>query len=335
MDRIINNTKEMKQRIIYIDNLKALAIFTVVIGHVFYFTWNQYCNSIWNHLIVAHNMPLFFFLSGMFAKEGMSFEQIGRKAKQLLIPTVTIGGVYAFFKDGIHELLFGGSHFGYWFLPTLFIMFIFFYVRCLIVKLFFCNKSVKNILLLDLSYMLGIWGITKIMAQYMPENIYNLFCLNQVANYVLFFWGGFLTWKNKDKFTSMIKMKLDVIYALCFLIFGVAFYFCYYSGYETTGLFRKIMALFTIPILLILFRKVTFNEKMQKICSYVGTHSLEIYVLQYFFLPTTYSLGNSVMGGVNCLALAMLESVLVIVLCVVLIKIIDINKYLNLIFFGK
>ena len=40
-------------------------------------------------------------------------------------------------------------------------------------------------------------------------------------------------------------------------------------------------------------------------------------------------------GGVNCLALAMLESVLVVVLCVVLIKIIDINKYLNLIFFGK
>ena len=183
--------------------------------------------------------------------------------------------------------------------------------------------------------MLGIWSIIKIMAQYIPENIYNLFCLNQVANYILFFWGGFLTWKNKEKIFSMIKMKLEVIYALCFLIFGVAFYFCYYSGYETTGLFRKIMALFTIPILLILFRKVTFNEKMQKICSYVGTHSLEIYVLQYFFLPTTYSLGNSVMGGVNCLALAMLESVLVVVLCVVLIKIIDINKYLNLIFFGK
>lgn len=263
MDRIINNTKEMKQRIIYIDNLKALAIFTVVIGHVFYFTWNQYCNSIWNHLIVAYNMPLFFFLSGMFAKEGMSFKQIGRKAKQLLIPTVTIGGVYSFFKDGMHELFFGNSHFGYWFLPTLFIMFIFFYVRCQIVKLFFYNKSVKNILLLDLLYMLGVWGITKILAHYIPENIYNLICLNQITNYVLFFWGGFLTWKNKEKISSVIKMKLDVIYALCFLIFGVAFYFCYYSGYETTGLFRKIMALFTIPILLTLFRKVTFNSNFR------------------------------------------------------------------------
>ena len=57
------------------------------------------------------------------------------------------------------------------------------------------------------------------------------------------------------------------------------------------------MALFTIPLLLILFRKITFNKNIQKIFSYVGTHSLEIYVLQYFFLPTTYSLDNSVMGG--------------------------------------
>jgi hypothetical protein len=325
----------MKQRIIYIDNLKALAIFTVIIGHVFYFTWNQYSNSIWNHLIAAYNMPLFFFLSGMFAKEGMTIKQIGRKAKQLLIPTATIGGVYAFFKDGIHELLFGGSHFGYWFLPTLFIMFIFFYVRCQIVKVFFNNKSVKIILLLDLLYMLGVWGITKILAHYITENIYNLICLNQITNYVLFFWGGFLTWKNKEKISLVIKMKLDVVYALCFLIFGVAFYFCYYSGYETTGLFRKIMALFTIPLLLILFRRITFNNNIQKIFSYVGTHSLEIYVLQYFFLPTTYSLDNSVMGGVNCLALALLESVLVVILCVILIKVIDINKYLNLIFFGK
>lgn len=44
---------------------------------------------------------------------------------------------------------------------------------------------------------------------------------------------------------------------------------------------------------------------------------------------------NKIRGGRNCLALALLESVLVVVLCVVLIKIIDINKYLNLIFFGK
>lgn len=58
-------------------------------------------------------------------------------------------------------------------------------------KAIFYNKSVKNILLLDLLYMLGVWGITKILAHYIPENIYNLICLNQITNYVLFFWGVF------------------------------------------------------------------------------------------------------------------------------------------------
>lgn len=101
----------MKQRIVYIDNLKALAIFTVVIGHVFYFTWNKYNDNVWNNFISVYNMPLFFFLSGMFAKEGLSLKHIGRKAKQLLIPTATIGGTYAYFNNGIHDYLFGGGTF--------------------------------------------------------------------------------------------------------------------------------------------------------------------------------------------------------------------------------
>ena len=98
----------MKQRIVYIDNLKALAIFTVVIGHVFYFTWNKYNDNVWNNFISVYNMPLFFFLSGMFAKEGLSLKHIGRKAKQLLIPTATIGGTYAYFNNGKRNSGFSG-----------------------------------------------------------------------------------------------------------------------------------------------------------------------------------------------------------------------------------
>lgn len=45
--------------------------------------------------------------------------------------------------------------------------------------------------------------------------------------------------------------------------------------------------------------------------------------ISYSWLPEE----NKIRGGRNCLALALLESVLVVVLCVVLIKIIDINKY--------
>lgn len=99
----------MKQRIVYIDNLKALAIFTVVIGHVFYFTWNKYNDNVWNNFISVYNMPLFFFLSGMFAKEGLSLKHIGRKAKQLLIPTATIG-VRMHISIMVYMIIYLGGH---------------------------------------------------------------------------------------------------------------------------------------------------------------------------------------------------------------------------------
>ena len=118
----------MKQRIVYIDNLKALAIFTVVIGHVFYFTWNKYNDNVWNNFISVYNMPLFFFLSGMFAKEGLSLKHIGRKAKQLLIPTATIGGTYAYFNNGIHDYLFGGGTF--WLLVFAYLVYYVYFLLC-------------------------------------------------------------------------------------------------------------------------------------------------------------------------------------------------------------
>lgn len=328
----------MKQRIVYIDNLKALAIFTVVMGHVFFFTWNHYSDSVWNHLIVAYNMPMFFFLSGMFAKNNMTLAHLARKAKQLLIPVVSLGGLYAFLNDGFGELFFGGSHFGYWFLPTLFVMFAIFYIRCLMVAFIhrLCNVGVKGAVFLDVTYMLGIWGCTKALCNFMPESMYNLFCLGQIANYVLFFWLGFLAKEHKAIISSLLHKHLDLIYAVSFLCFFFLFYLLFYSGYESRGLIWKVMALFSIPMLMILFKKSDFGEgRIQKMISYVGMHSLEIYVLQYFFLPLSYKLDDTVVGGVNCLALSLIESVLTVALCVVAIKMIDINKYLNLIFFGK
>lgn len=50
----------MKQRILYIDNLKALAIISVIISHVFWFSFGHNEN-VWSRLISTYYMPLFFF----------------------------------------------------------------------------------------------------------------------------------------------------------------------------------------------------------------------------------------------------------------------------------
>ena len=51
----------MKERLLYIDMLKAFGIILVVMGHVFHDS-----DSIVSHFIYAFHMPLFFLLSGVF-----------------------------------------------------------------------------------------------------------------------------------------------------------------------------------------------------------------------------------------------------------------------------
>lgn len=52
----------MKERLLYVDTLKAFGIILVVMGHVFHDS-----DSIVSHFIYAFHMPLFFLLSGVFS----------------------------------------------------------------------------------------------------------------------------------------------------------------------------------------------------------------------------------------------------------------------------
>ena len=60
----------MKSRIDYIDRLKGMAIFLVVIGHVYRMAFNQ-GEDITYKWISSFHMPLFMFLSGLVAYSGL------------------------------------------------------------------------------------------------------------------------------------------------------------------------------------------------------------------------------------------------------------------------
>lgn len=74
----------MKQRIEWLDNLRAIAIFFVVLGHTVGLPEDV------EKLIFSFYMPIFFWISGLFAKEtirGESFtEFVGRRWRKRLIP---------------------------------------------------------------------------------------------------------------------------------------------------------------------------------------------------------------------------------------------------------
>lgn len=75
----------MKQRIDYIDRMKGMAIFLVVMGHVYGMVFNQ-GEDITYKWISSFHMPLFMFLSGLVACSGVvapywGFGKLGKKLK--------------------------------------------------------------------------------------------------------------------------------------------------------------------------------------------------------------------------------------------------------------
>lgn len=75
---------QQSKRIEWLDNVKALAIFFVVLGHTIGLPES------WEKLIFSFHMPLFFFLSGLLVKESIKeqefFVYVVSKAKRRLIP---------------------------------------------------------------------------------------------------------------------------------------------------------------------------------------------------------------------------------------------------------
>lgn len=87
----------MKERLLYIDVLRGIAILTVVYSHILLFCVGYSETSFMTDLLRKYFLNAFFFLSGFMAyKKSPSltlyqtgyFHELWKKVKQLLIPTL-------------------------------------------------------------------------------------------------------------------------------------------------------------------------------------------------------------------------------------------------------
>ena len=124
-----------KEKLIWIDNLKAIGIFAVILGHI---------ASPFGTFIYSWHMPLFFMIAGFFIKFDLSLKEfIIKDFKRLMIPyflfaivgllleTIKRIALHRESLDYIHEIkavfiwmdmssLINTYAFVLWFLPTLF-----------------------------------------------------------------------------------------------------------------------------------------------------------------------------------------------------------------------
>lgn len=156
----------MNKRVEHVDIARGIAILLVVLGHCC-----QSTDAVLNRVILSFHMPLFFFLSGVFAKSETAKTLQGGaflKAKKLLIPQVTLSVTIMLLKGSIW--LSEGKNlsdfdffacFGFWFLPVLFLCSICYMVVSAIIDLHRAQfKVVTMIIAMSLSVILILNHVT-------------------------------------------------------------------------------------------------------------------------------------------------------------------------------
>lgn len=279
-----------KERIEYIDAMRGFTMILVVYSHICMFCFGDYFMA-FNKVLFLLRLPCFFFISGwLFYKVGRKWDSltvrqvISHKFMVQIVPTVIFLALHErthFF----HQL--GAFKGGYWFTFGLFIYFMLFTLTAWLVKRQRTIVFLLSALLIsvaaywyDVSYhcivhQLG-WG-REVLG----------FLGFVTWRYYLFFVLGTLAKKYFDRFlelTNRHAVQFVVVALFCLMaVSPVTDWWAWaYIRFAISGICGMVMV-FTF------FRKFSSwfakEKPIGRSLQYVGTRTLDIYLLHFFFLP--------------------------------------------------
>lgn len=339
----------MKERNYFIDILKGYAILLVIIGHSLQYGCgllnnNQFFSNNIFKIIYTFHMPLFILISGYLffysEKKRDLITVIKDKFLTLIIPLLAFCVVLFFSLSLMHRLPFNINSLinviitRYWFFWAIFIL-------SIIVS--FINKKINS------KFINFIFLLFFIISYFIPD----VWLLSLINYSYPFFIIGYLSCKNDIFNRNFIKKYLSfylVIFNILFIIMLFFFkdnYYIYVSNYYIfngnglsfmifvnvyrfiIGLVGSICSIINIYYLSKLFNRFSF---IKDIFIYLGKNSSGIYgisciIFELIFIP------NATIFKFNYF-LVLIESVLVIVVCLIIIKLLSLSKVTNKLFLG-
>ncbi len=335
-------------RLLQFDALKLFAIYMVILGHcIQHLLSTDYVDETGYVMIYSFHMPLFMMISGYFASSGLKrnfLSSIVTKARQLLLPCITASVIMSivfciatgckFYYRLNFELLYA-----FWFLKTA----------------FFCFLLAKT------SYAFGRFKIiaflgTLFLTQIPQINHIPYFTTNIDIMYPCFVVGILLKtyWDRIQANSRSIAIVTGIIFVVMLLFWGKEFWQPTYAmlyklkaGEYSEGFYLAYIRLYKLAIgisgsiffttLFHLCISGTNSSTIKSLCAY-GKYTIGIYILQTFLLETFlrhYLDFDNVNSWVFNLLIAPLLSILILVLCTYLSKILDRYKYTAFLFLGK
>jgi fucose 4-O-acetylase-like acetyltransferase len=336
----VYNETGNRQRIEYIDLLKAFTIFLVLWGH----NIQQFDNSInlsqfylipASKIIYSFHMPLFFMLSGFFFKSSLKLrfkEYFIKKVQQLALPWLVwciLRGSYLLIDAIVIKgqrlsilqcgLKVFSGHF--WFLIALFLLYTIVYIFYRFVKKVFLVflLSLPVILFFPYGYHLPafLFGILiKENYNFIKSNSTKLLIISSIAFIISeYFWQGsyqeiylkFISWGRMQIILPNVSDIQIGLYHIFIGLIGSFFFF-------------------------ILFYKIYQNNKICIFLSSLGKYSLAIYVLQVIIIETILTKiinFEDINMWVYSIPVALIFAIFEMTICIGIIKLVQLNKKLE------
>lgn len=263
----------MQKRIDYIDTAKAVAIISVVYGHVLQFDLYGWAlgHSLLGKLVGSYHNYLFMFLSGMVSitiiEKKNILSDIYKRFRRLIVPALAIGIPYTYFT-GADVLAFLNNPYkwGYWYLFVLFGLYVISYLFALLQP-----KTLWWVYILTFP----MWYFVNCHTNIIPQAINDFFCFDLIVRYFPFFFIGSIV-KRHHLHEKLFSKPLLAVY----LVIAVAGFFLRFAGLTIVqDLFRfaEVMSIITICKLGRAFLK-------QSWLTHIGGNTLYIYVFHYIAL---------------------------------------------------
>ncbi len=332
----------MNIRFQYLDTLKGFAIFLVVMGHVISWFFDSYQNTIetipqamtiWR-IIYSFHMPLLIFISGFLyssqnTETRISISYWWHKVSGLLFPFIVMGLLFYIIK---------GRTDSYWFLRTLF-FYISFQMIYDFVRMKLTSKKIVDI----------VWILLSILCFKLSYKCVDFYYFDLIFDFdhLSMYWIYFVLAVFCRRYNLFDKYLIPIIANVCALI-SIVYFICIYKMVVIPSYINYICVFSTIVALFYLFKNKLFFKSVTDCLEYLGKHSMEIYILHFYFLVQMTCIGDvilyyidkgSLFSFLNSQTLELFISIVVAIvnvfMCIVVFEPLKVFKKVYYIMFGR
>lgn len=312
-------------RLAYVDALRGFTMFLVVFNHVLYLSFGTQSETLTSAFFALFRMPMFFFISGFVAYKTIE-HWTARFYAQRLRQKLVVQTVPALFFFTLFTLCNGGNPLdalhngfgGYWFTFVLLEMLVTYFTLSLLAR--YSHPRVLDVGLVLIALLLGYLSV----GNRDTTSLQRMLSLESYLYFFQFFALGVLC--RRYYALVMTLLRNPWVSAALMLAFIALCMTQLNDGFRTTGRVDLMLNLSCrVAGVLTLFsvfahRETYFSRqgRVQRVMNYVGRHTLDIYLLHFFFLPDLTSHASWILPANQVLAQVCIGgtvSVLIIALC--------------------